>query len=136
MPKDSKTIIITAAVLGALAVIVGAFGAHGLQTLLIENNTSDTFETAVRYHFYHVFALLALGLIHNQMTLNKVMPCFWLFFTGIILFSGSLYALCLTNISVLGAVTPVGGVLLVSAWIWLAVAVSQRCCHSSPNDQQ
>lgn len=123
MRKDSKTIIIAASALGALAVIIGAFGAHGLQTLLIENNKLATYETAVKYHFYHVFALLAVGLIHNQMKLNKVMPCFWLFFTGIILFSGSLYALCLTNISLLGAITPVGGLLLIMGWIWLALAV-------------
>ena len=99
--------------------MIGAFGAHGLKPLLLEHNRLDTFEIAVKYHFYHTFALIGLALIHERFQLKHVNVVFWFYLTGIVVFSGSLYILCLTNITVLGAITPLGGVLLIAGWFML-----------------
>jgi len=123
MVEMSKKILLTASVLGALGVIFGAFGAHGLDALLTENQRHDTFDTAVRYHFYHVFALLAAGIIHQCCPLPGIRLCYYLFVSGLMIFSGSLYALSLTNISLLGAITPIGGVLLITGWITIALGI-------------
>lgn len=127
----SKSILSGAALLGALAVILGAFGAHGLKQL-VPPETVTTFETGVRYHFYHVFALLATGLIamHSQSVfLKRAAQCFLI---GVLLFSGSLYLLTLlkatdtVGLSKLGLITPVGGVFLVAGWIFLFLALLKR----------
>lgn len=123
MIAETKKILITAALLAALAVMIGAFGAHGLKPLLTEFQRLETFDTAVKYHFYHVFALFALGMLSHRLSLQKVRVCFWLFLTGILIFSGSLYALSLTNIAILGAVTPIGGALLILGWFSFALAI-------------
>ncbi|MEM9858908.1 MAG: DUF423 domain-containing protein [Bacteroidota bacterium] len=115
----TKRVLLTASALGAFAVMIGAFGAHGLKPLLLENNRLDTFEIAVKYHFYHTFALIGLALIHERFQLKHVNVVFWFYLTGIVVFSGSLYILCLTNITVLGAITPLGGVLLIAGWFML-----------------
>ena len=112
----AKRILIIATVLGALGVMIGAFGAHGLKPILVENDRLDTFETAVDYHFYHTFALLFLALLLRSKFPNSVIFSFaalaW--FLGILIFSGSLYILSITNVSVLGAITPVGGVFFIA----------------------
>lgn len=127
----SKSILSSAALLGALAVILGAFGAHGLKQL-VPPETVTTFDTGVRYHFYHVFALLATGLIamHVQSAhLRRAAQCFLI---GILLFSGSLYLLTLlkatdtVGLSKLGLITPIGGVFLVVGWIFLFLALLKR----------
>ncbi len=119
----SKNILTTAAMLGALGVMIGAFGAHGLKPLLEEYGRLDTFETAVKYHFYHALAILALGIL-AQKTPNKYLRySYFLFLGGVVIFSGSLYVLCLTNIGILGAITPIGGVLLIAGWVSLALGV-------------
>lgn len=116
-----RTILTLAAALGALAVIVGAFGAHALRTRL-EPELLAVWRTGVEYQFYHVFALLAVGLFAAQRpsTLLSVAAC--LFIAGIVVFSGSLYALALSGIRVLGAVTPFGGLAMIAGWICLAFA--------------
>jgi len=116
---SQKTILITGILLGALAVMIGAFGAHGLEKTLTANGRTATFETGVKYHMYHVFALLATGifLFHVQ---SKYIHLAGLFFLiGILIFSGSLYILSLTNMKWLGAITPIGGLFLIAGWLSL-----------------
>lgn len=104
------------AVLAAVGVGLGAFGAHGLQGLLRSNSTSDTWETAVLYHLVHAVGLLALSFRYDK----AKGPWLCLVF-GILVFSGTLYTLAITNIRWLGAITPIGGVAFIAGWIWLAV---------------
>jgi uncharacterized membrane protein YgdD (TMEM256/DUF423 family) len=105
-----------AAILGVLAVALGAFGAHGLKELLVRNNTAAIWEKAVFYHFIHTVMMYILA------TRTPLQSGPWLsFLLGILLFSGSLYALAFTNIRWLGAITPFGGVSFLVGWIWLAV---------------
>lgn len=124
----NKTYLITAALLGALSVMLGAFGAHGLKGRM-NAETFEIFETAIRYQFYHVFALLAVGIISQYIPsgfLNWSGRCF---IAGIVLFCGSLYLLTYYKMSGaehmnwIGAITPVGGLFFISGWILLAIAV-------------
>lgn len=109
-----------AALMGFLAVALGAFGAHGLKEVLTQHNTMATWEKAVFYHFIHAVMLFLLA----QRQPVRTGP--WLsFFVGIIVFSGSLYLLAATNTRWLGAITPVGGVSLLVGWAWLFVKAKQ-----------
>ncbi|OON68575.1 DUF423 domain-containing protein [Hymenobacter sp. CRA2] len=118
-----RLILLLAAVLGALGVALGAFGAHAFKAHLEATQRLDTFETAVRYQFYHTLALLAVGILRLvRPELTNLGTVAWLFVGGIVIFSGSLYLLCLTGITKLGAITPIGGVLLIAGWVLLAVA--------------
>ncbi len=103
-----------AAIMGFLAVGLGAFGAHGLKELLVRNNTAAIWEKAVFYHFVHTIMLVILA---ERNPLPKG-PWFS-FLVGIGLFSGSLYVLALTNVLWLGAITPFGGISLMVGWLWL-----------------
>lgn len=118
---NAKTVIFVASILGALSVGIGAFGAHGLESTLQANGRVATFETAVKYQFYHALAILLLGIL----LLNGQSPYFnWAFYAfiiGIVIFSGSLYTLSLTNITWLGAITPIGGLAFILGWIFLAL---------------
>jgi uncharacterized membrane protein YgdD (TMEM256/DUF423 family) len=105
-----------AAAAGLLAVALGAFGAHGLKELLAQNGTAALWETAVFYHFIHAVMLFVLAERKNFPAL-----AWWCFLAGIVLFSGSLYLLALTNFHWLGAVTPVGGVSLLIGWTALLI---------------
>jgi len=104
-----------AATMGLIAVALGAFGAHGLKDLLIQNGTIDVWEKAVFYHFIHAVMLFVLA---GRQPFSKV--TWWSFFIGIILFSGSLYLLAVTNVRWLGAITPFGGVSFLIGWGCLA----------------
>jgi uncharacterized membrane protein YgdD (TMEM256/DUF423 family) len=106
-----------ATVLGFLAVALGAFGAHGLKHLLEQNGTAAIWEKAVFYQFIHAVMLFVLA---GRTPLSKG-PWFS-FLIGIIIFSGSLYLLAITNIKWLGAITPLGGLSFLAGWLWLAVA--------------
>jgi uncharacterized membrane protein YgdD (TMEM256/DUF423 family) len=109
-----------AAVLGALAVAIGAFGAHGLEPVLQKFGKTETFETAVKYHFYHSLAIFLSAIllqINPEKTLIK--RSIWSFFMGILIFCGTLYTLALTGINWLGAITPLGGVAFILGWILL-----------------
>jgi uncharacterized membrane protein YgdD (TMEM256/DUF423 family) len=110
-----------AAFLGALAVALGAFGAHGLKELLVRNHTVEIWEKAALYHFLHAIMLVVLSL--RKPLLNG--PWFS-FLIGIVIFSGSLYLLALTNIRWLGAITPIGGTSFIVGWLWLAFAAPGR----------
>jgi uncharacterized membrane protein YgdD (TMEM256/DUF423 family) len=112
-----------ASALGVLAVSLGAFGAHALKSLLVANGRLDTYELAVRYHFYHTFALLAVAILMDKYSASGLRLSVLFFLIGIILFSGSLYALCLLNISKIAVLTPFGGVFLVAGWATLFTSI-------------
>ena len=106
-----------AAVLGFLGVALGAFGAHGLKDLLARNGTAAIWDKAVLYHFVHAVMMFILA----GRTPVQTGP--WLsFLLGILIFSGSLYLLAVTNLRWLGAITPFGGVSFIVGWLWLAIA--------------
>ncbi|MDA1121775.1 MAG: DUF423 domain-containing protein [Bacteroidetes bacterium] len=122
----SKFILIAAAISGVLAVMVGAFGAHALHELLESNQRLATFETASQYHFYHSIALLIIGYYLKRRP-SDVLNCSAIsMLVGIIVFSGSLYLLSITNQTILGAVAPIGGVLLIIGWGLLAFGIWKR----------
>jgi uncharacterized membrane protein YgdD (TMEM256/DUF423 family) len=109
-----------AAVLGFLAVALGAFSAHGLKDLLTQNVTTAIWEKAVLYHFIHTVMLFVLA------QRRPVLTGAWLsFFVGIVVFSGSLYLLAVTNAKWLGAITPIGGASFLVGWAWLMVAAGK-----------
>ena len=106
-----------------LCVAFGAFGAHGLKQRLSAEMLT-VYQTGVQYHFYHSLGLIIIGLILLHIPKSKpVLISGWLMFGGIILFSVSLYALSLTGIRALGAITPLGGIAFLSAWLLLAYGV-------------
>ena len=107
----------TAAIIGALGVVLGAFGAHGLRDR-VDPAQLAAWKTAVDYHLLHAIVLLALGLYTNAVGRPLGMSP-WLFAGGIALFSGSIYCLVLTPWRWLGPVTPIGGVLLIAGWLSL-----------------
>ena len=114
-PTQSTALSLTAA-LGALAVALGAFGAHGLEDFLLSHGRLDTWKTAVLYHLAHAIVMLVL------VTRPQWRPRPWLCFAGGVgIFSGTLYLLCLTQLGWLGAITPIGGILLIAGWIFTAV---------------
>ena len=117
----NKTIKI-AAVFGFTAVALGAFGAHALKDMLIDSGRLDTYETAVKYQFYHTIALLVIGFIQLSNDTKSLKWSANLMTIGIIIFSGSLYILCLSGITFLGAITPIGGLCLMAGWIALVKA--------------
>ncbi|MGB3293055.1 MAG: DUF423 domain-containing protein [Phormidesmis sp.] len=111
-----------AALLGALSVAGGAFGAHALKGKLTESALAS-FETGIRYQMYHALALLVVALLMGQYPNAKgLLPVGWCFIAGTVLFSGSLYGLTLGGIKALGPVTPLGGVAFITGWGLLAWA--------------
>lgn len=124
-----KFFIQAGAVLGLLGVAIGAFGAHALRPTLEASGRIDTFETAVKYQFYHALALVLVGVL-LQLSGDSPAAVKWLtyagysFLAGVLIFSGSLYTLCATGITVLGAITPIGGVLMIVGWALLFWAFS------------
>ncbi|MEM1318867.1 MAG: DUF423 domain-containing protein [Bacteroidota bacterium] len=121
-----KIIVTLACILGAIAVIIGAFGAHGLEGKITEVQ-QNTYETGVTYHFYHTLALLACGLLAWQYPTWQLRWAAIAFALGILLFSGSLYLLScrellgLTSWRWLGPITPIGGVGFIIGWIFFAI---------------
>ncbi|HYK77935.1 MAG TPA: DUF423 domain-containing protein [Daejeonella sp.] len=122
----NKRILITASIFGIWAVAFGAFGAHGLKDR-ISPYELETWKTAVSYQFYHVFALLFLSTF-SRIKSRLINVASWCFTVGILLFSGSLYLLAtksilqLSQISWLGPITPIGGLLFILGWICLLLA--------------
>jgi uncharacterized membrane protein YgdD (TMEM256/DUF423 family) len=122
-------IIAIGALLGALAVALGAFGAHGLRAR-VTPELLEVYETAVRYHFYHALALVFAGLWAERVGATIVppglIPAAICFVIGIAVFSGSLYLLVLTGMRWLGAITPLGGLALIAGWLLLVRAAVSR----------
>jgi uncharacterized membrane protein YgdD (TMEM256/DUF423 family) len=119
-----RIFFILGTIFAGLAVALGAFGAHGLASRLTPDQL-ETFETGVRYQMYHALALLAVAwALANWPQVEKLLSAGgWLFVTGNVLFSGSLYLLSVTGIRWLGAITPLGGVAYVVGWLCLLIAV-------------
>lgn len=115
---SQRIILITASVFGFLGVAIGAFGAHALKATLEANNRVETFELGTRYQFYHVLALLATGILVEKFPGMSTAAI--LFVAGMVVFSGSLYILSLTGQTMWGAVTPIGGLLLLAGWGMMA----------------
>ncbi|MEZ4753051.1 MAG: DUF423 domain-containing protein [Bdellovibrionota bacterium] len=111
--------IAISAIMLAFGVGAGAFGAHGLKDRLGEY--LSTYETGVLYHLIHALGMLLVSVLEKTGTFGSLNRINWLLFIGIILFSGSLYALAITKIRIFGAITPIGGVAFILAWILLAV---------------
>lgn len=109
-----------AAFLGFLAVALGAFGAHGLRSRLGTGGV-EIWRTAALYHLVHAVALLAVALAADR--LRGALATCWLFVVGTVFFSGSLYALALTGVTWLGAITPLGGAAFMAGWLTLALAM-------------
>lgn len=119
----AKTFLVIAALSGLLAVIIGAFGAHGLKNRLTEDLLA-VYQTGVQYHFYHTLALLMVGLLLMQIPQASLLNWSgWLFIVGIMVFSGSLYLLAVTGTRWLGAITPLGGLAFIAGWLTLAIAL-------------
>lgn len=115
-----KALLVLGAINGALAVTLGAFGAHGLKQR-VEASLLETWGTASEYHFYHALALLLVGLLARQFPdAGGIVTAGWVLFAGMTVFSGSLYMLVLTGQRWLGAITPIGGIALIVGWLLLA----------------
>ncbi|ALJ01597.1 DUF423 domain-containing protein [Rufibacter tibetensis] len=122
-----KTILILGALLSGLGVMIGAFGAHGLSKLLTETGRTETFETAVKYQMYHALGLLLVGVLMTQFPAASGLRFSGIcFLIGILIFSGSLYILCLTGIRWMGAITPIGGLFLIGGWLNLVWALAKN----------
>lgn len=119
-----KLAIILGATMAFLAVAFGAFGAHALKDKFKEQKYADNWETACRYLMYHALGLILVGLlIHSLGQSGALTAAVWCMFIGSLIFSGSLYVLSLTGIRKLGAITPIGGLLQLAAWICVIIAV-------------
>lgn len=109
--------------LGFLAVAIGAFGAHALKDTLELNKTTAIFQTGVQYHMAHALALILVALLIERFReVTTLKKAGWLFVVGILIFSGSLYALAMTNVRVLGAITPIGGVCFLAGWALIVIS--------------
>lgn len=117
------------AILAAGAVAAGAFGAHALRERL-DARSLDIFETAARYQMYHALAIIAVGMIEAAGARGSIRLAGWAFSLGIVLFSGSLYALSVTGIKKLGMITPIGGLLFLIGWLLLAAASISKSANN------
>lgn len=115
----NQLFLIIASISGFLSVALGAFGAHGLKNQL-SSEMMTVYQTGVQYHQIHTLALLILAIGLGSSTSPLVTYAGWLFIIGIIVFSGSLYTLAITEIKILGAITPIGGLAFMAGWACLA----------------
>ncbi len=125
MQPAARRFCMLAALLLALATLIGALGAHGLKPRL----TADRYEvlqTAVHYQFFHALGLLGLGLLSDRVPMPLLRLAGWLLFVGVVLFSGSLYCLVAGAPRALGLLTPVGGLALIAGWCVSAVALRHK----------
>jgi uncharacterized membrane protein YgdD (TMEM256/DUF423 family) len=123
---QQRLTLVTGITFAGLGVVVGAFGAHAFREILTNAGRLDTFELAVRYQFYHAFALIITGLLMNQFQSKKIRYAAVCFTGGIVFFSGSLFTLCFTGIKALGAITPIGGFLFIIGWALLLLGVLKK----------
>lgn len=118
--------LITGAIAMALAVGFGAFGAHMVQDMLTAERFA-VYKTGVEYHFYHAIGLLIIGAVALHLPESNMLSWSgWLLLAGILIFSGSLYLLTLTDTAWLGAVTPIGGLAFIAGWILFAIALLKQ----------
>lgn len=113
------------AIMACLGVVLGAFGAHALKDKFASPYYATVWETAVQYHMYHALGLLGLGILSSDALLGASSMLSWagyLMVAGIVFFSGSLYVLAVTGVKKLGAITPIGGLLFIIAWVLVAIS--------------
>lgn len=122
MPGTARVFLVLGAIAAGLAVVLGAFAAHGLRDKL-EPRLLAAFQTGVEYQFYHAFALLAVGVLLLHAQPRQLLWAGGGFALGIVLFSGSLYALAFTGLRGLGAITPLGGLSFIVGWALLLAAI-------------
>jgi uncharacterized membrane protein YgdD (TMEM256/DUF423 family) len=113
-------------VFAGLAVITGAFGAHALKAVLEQHARTETFELAVRYQFYHSFAILFCGMLMTHFPSRHLGRAAFCFAAGIVIFSGSLYVLSLSGMRMLGAITPLGGLLFIAGWLLILLGINEK----------
>jgi uncharacterized membrane protein YgdD (TMEM256/DUF423 family) len=118
---NQKPLLIIASLFGLTGVALGAFGAHGLRGI-VPPDLLATFETGVRYQMYHTFALFVTALLYGSADGRRVRIAGICFIVGIVIFSGSLYAMTFTGIRMFGAVTPFGGLGFLAGWVFLLLA--------------
>lgn len=119
-----RLFVMIGALSGAIGVGAGAFGAHALRARL-EPRMLEVFETGARYQMYHAIALLGVAWVASRWPGSLSTASGWLFLAGTVLFSGSLYAMALTGVRALGAITPIGGVCFIAGWVCLALAAGK-----------
>ena len=119
----SRLFLLWGSIHALLAVALGAFGAHGLKQFATET-ALQTWNTAAQYHFYHALAVLIIGILVKDYPKAKLAG--QLMLAGIVIFSGSLYALVLSQIKILGAITPIGGLCFMLGWLWLVKVFWQK----------
>lgn len=119
-----KIFAILGSLLGAIAVATGAFGAHGLQSR-VDERMLEVWETAARYQMYHALALFAVAWLVSQTQATSATVAGWSFFAGTLIFSGSLYIMVLSGVKWLGAITPIGGTIMIVGWIACLLAALQ-----------
>jgi uncharacterized membrane protein YgdD (TMEM256/DUF423 family) len=126
-----KTFLVMGSALAGLAVVLGAFGAHGLKKI-VSPETVTTFQTGVQYQVYHAFALLIAAIVYERFSNAYIANAGWFFLGGILLFSGSLYALTAlkaTNkvgLDGIGIITPIGGLLFIIGWVLLIIGFLKK----------
>jgi uncharacterized membrane protein YgdD (TMEM256/DUF423 family) len=116
--SSQKRILILGGIFGGLAVAIGAFGAHALKNILLEHGRQETYELAVKYQFYHALALLIMGSVFEKLDRMRLKWAAYFIAGGTTIFSGSLYTLSLSGNTSWGAITPIGGVLLIVGWLF------------------
>lgn len=121
-----KQVLIAGALLGTLGVALGAFGAHAFKSILVANNSIETYELAVRYLFYHAFALLIIALLMERFDSKSIRLSATSILIGVFLFSGSLFAIAFKVGKMVVLVTPIGGVFLIAGWVLMLVAFTNR----------
>lgn len=121
--KMQKILFILGSLLGALGVLLGAFGSHAFKSILEANNRLSTFETGIKYHFVHVIAIFITAFMMEKYPSKLLTYAGMSFTAGILLFSGSLYILSLTGYTKWGAVAPIGGLAFTLGWILILLTV-------------
>jgi uncharacterized membrane protein YgdD (TMEM256/DUF423 family) len=125
LAPSQKWLLLFGALLGFISVAAGAFGAHALKQRLGQEMLA-VFEVGARYQMYHALAMFAAVWISTITPGNLAVASGWLFFIGTLIFSGSLYLLAMSGIRVIGAITPIGGVILLMGWFILAIALLKK----------
>ena len=121
--KIMKLFLLLGSISAFLFVAIGAFGAHALKAKLEAGGYVETFNTGVQYHMIHSIAIIGVALLTQHLNSTGLLyGAGWAFVIGIIIFSGSLYALSITGMSILGAITPIGGLAFLTGWVLLFIA--------------
>jgi uncharacterized membrane protein YgdD (TMEM256/DUF423 family) len=122
----NKLFLKSGAILAGLSVALGAFGAHAFKQVLEISNRTETYETAARYQMYGALALIFVGILTDKISHKFLTWAGYAFIVGTIIFSGSLYLICATGVTMWGAVAPIGGASLMAGWFLFFIGVSRK----------